>query len=43
MLSIKFKNSIKSLCLYLILSSSVNADVKNLTLNWEIDGLSNPE
>ena len=43
MLSIKFKNSIKSLCLYLILGSSVNADVKNLTLNWEIDGLSNPE
>ena len=43
MFSKKLKNNINSLCLYLILGSSANADTNNLTLNWELDGFSNPE
>jgi len=43
MSSKNLKNNIFSLCLYLILISSVYADTKNLILNWELDGLSNPE
>ena len=43
MFSRNLKNSINSLCLYLILGASVNANANNLILNWELDGLSNPE
>ena len=43
MSSKNLKNNIFSLCLYLILISSASADAKNLILNWELDGLSNPE
>ena len=43
MSSKNLKNNIFSLCLYLILISSASADAKNLILNWEFDGLSNPE
>ena len=37
------KNIINSLCLYLILGNSVNADANNLTLNWELESFSSPE
>ena len=43
MSSKNLKNNIFSLCLYLIIISSASADAKNLILNWELDGLSNPE
>ena len=32
-----------SLCLYLFLNNMVSADSHVLELNWELDGLSNPE